>query len=178
MSANPVAPSSGSITANRTKARLAVTGRPTRDDLVDGGFILVLGLMALWGFHTTFDSPRFLLVSAVGLVLGVVVAHLANVLKQHWLVLALMLVVTFFLFGGALALSGDAIAGFLPTGSVLGKLANLTVSGWKGLLTTLPPSMGPASSSCCPICWDSASPPPRSCGRAARPAPGGRFCCS
>ena len=90
MTTNVVSPSSGSVTANRTKARLAVTGRPTREDVVDGGFVLALGLLALWGFHTTFDSPRFLLVSAVGLVLGIVVAHLANVLKQHGLVLALM----------------------------------------------------------------------------------------
>ena len=142
MTTNVVSPSSGSVTANRTKARLAVTGRPTREDVVDGGFVLALGLLALWGFHTTFDSPRFLLVSAVGLVLGIVVAHLANVLKQHGLVLALMLVVTFFLFGGALALSGEAIAGILPTGSVLSRLAQLTVSGWKGLLTTLPPVDG------------------------------------
>ena len=129
-------------TANRTKARLAVTGRPSSTDLVDAGFVILLGMIALWGFRTTFDSPRFLAVSAVGLILGVAVAHIANVLRQHWLVLALMVVVTFFLFGGAVALSSDAIAGFVPNGTVLSRLARLTVSGWKDLLTTLPPVDG------------------------------------
>ena len=112
-----------SSTANRTKARRAVTGAPARADLVDAGFVLVLGLVALWGFRTTFDSPRFLFAGVVGLVLGIVMAHLANVLRQHWLVLALLVIATFFLFGGAVALSSDAIAGFLPNGSVLTRLA-------------------------------------------------------
>lgn len=131
-----------SSTANRTKARRAVTGAPARADLVDAGFVLVLGLVALWGFRTTFDSPRFLFAGVVGLVLGIVMAHLANVLRQHWLVLALLVIATFFLFGGAVALSSDAIAGFLPNGSVLTRLATMTVSGWKDLLTTLPPVDG------------------------------------
>ncbi len=142
MSSPTLAPSAMSSTANRTKARLAVTGRPTRGDLVDAGFVVLLGMVALWGFHTTFDSPRFLIVSATGLVLGVAIAHIANVLKQSWFVLALMVVVAFFLFGGAVALSSEAIAGFVPSGTVLGKLATLTVSGWKDLLTTLPPVDG------------------------------------
>ncbi|HQK30839.1 MAG TPA: transglutaminase domain-containing protein [Phycicoccus sp.] len=142
MTSPSLAPSAMTSTANRTKTRLAVTGRPSFADLVDGAFILALGLIALWGFRTTFDSPRFLVVGAVGLVLGIAVAHVANVLRQHWLVLALMIVVTFFLFGGAVALSSEAIAGFVPNGTVLGKLARLTVNGWKDLLTTLPPVDG------------------------------------
>ena len=128
--------------SGRTKGRLAVTGRPSREDLVDAGFVLALGLLALSGFRTTFDSPRYLLAGGLGLLLGVAVAHIATTLKQHWLVLALMVVVTFFLFGGAVALSGDAIGGILPDGSVLRHLVELPVSGWKGLLTTLPPVDG------------------------------------
>lgn len=142
MSSPSLAPSVTTATASRTKSRIAVTGRPSQADVIDAIFVLGLGMIALWGFRTTFDSPRFLLVSAIGLVLGIVVAHIANVLRQNWLVLALLMVVTFFLFGGAVALSGDAIAGFLPSGSVLSTLAQLTVSGWKDLLTTLPPVDG------------------------------------
>ena len=129
-------------TGSRTRERLAVTGRPTGADLTDGGFVLALGLLALWGFRTTFDSPRFLLAGGIGLLLGIAIAHIATVLKQHWLVIALLVVVAFFLFGGAVALTSESLAGVVPTGAVLGKLALLTVTGWKDLLTTLPPVDG------------------------------------
>ena len=129
-------------TASRTRVRRVVTGRPTTVDLVDAGFLVVLGLIAMWGFRSTFDSSRFLVVGAIGLILGVAVAHIANTLQQRWFVLALMVVVTFFLFGGAVALSQEAIGGVLPNGPLLGRLADLTISGWKDLLTTLPPVDG------------------------------------
>lgn len=142
MTSPTIASSTRSSTANRTKARLAVTGRPSATDLVDAGFVLALGMISLWGFHTTFDSPRHLSISLIGLSLGIAVAHIANVLRQHWFVVGLMAVVAFFLFGGAIALSREATAGFVPNGSVLGTLATLSVNGWKDLLTTLPPVDG------------------------------------
>ena len=140
MTSTGSAPSS--TAGRRTRARLAVTGRPTRADLVDGGFVLVLGLVALWGFRTTFDSPRFLIAGAAGLLLGVAVAHIANILKQGWFVIGLMVVVTFFLFGGAVTMTRDGLSGMLSSWAVVSTLAVASVSGWKGLLTTLPPVDG------------------------------------
>lgn len=129
-------------TGSRTIARVAVTGRPTRAELVDAGFLLALGVVALWGFRTSFDSPQFLLAGGVGLVLGIAVAHVSTVLRQHWLVLALMTVVAFFLVGGAVALRGEAVAGVLPGPVVVEQLGTISVSGWKDFLTTLPPVDG------------------------------------
>jgi hypothetical protein len=129
-------------TGSRTIARVAVTGRPTPAELVDAGFLLALGLVALWGFRTSFDSPQFLLAGGVGLVLGIAVAHVSTVLRQHWLVLALMTVVAFFLVGGAVALRRDAVAGVLPGPAVVKQLGMVSVSGWKDFLTTLPPVDG------------------------------------
>lgn len=129
-------------TGSRTISRLAVTGRPTRAELVDAAFVLALGMLALWGFRTSFDSVEFLAVGIVGLALGIAVAHVTTVLKQGWFVLALMTGIAFFLVGGAVALRADAVAGLLPGPAVLRELASLAVSGWKDFLTTLPPVDG------------------------------------
>jgi hypothetical protein len=74
--------------------------------------------------------------------IGRLVAHLATVLRQHWLMLLLASVVAFFLCGGALALTSRTIGGVVPTGESTGLLAEVTVAGWKDLLTTLPPVDG------------------------------------
>ncbi|MBK9726354.1 MAG: transglutaminase domain-containing protein [Actinomycetales bacterium] len=129
-------------TGSRTVLRAVLTGRPSRDDLVDAAFLFVITVLALWGFRTSFDSPRFMVVSAVGTLLGIALAHVANALKAHWLVTALLTVVAFFLFGSAVALSRDAIAGVVPDGALLKVLALMPVSGWKDFLTTLPPVDG------------------------------------
>ena len=47
---------------------------PSRADLVDAGFVVVLGMLALVGFRTTFTGQQYLAVAAAGLVLGVVVS--------------------------------------------------------------------------------------------------------
>ena len=48
--------------------------------------------------------------------------------------------VTFFLFGGAVALRDRAVFGLLPGPDVVDGLAHGLVHGWKDLLTTLPPA--------------------------------------
>lgn len=127
-------------TGSRTVAREAVTGRPGAADLVDAGFLLALVAIALWGFRTTFDSPLFLAAGLAGAAIGVGVSHVATVLRQHWLVLGLLAVVAFFLFGGAVTFS--AAGGLLPGPHTVGVLALLSVTGWKELLTTVPPVSG------------------------------------
>lgn len=124
-----------------TTPRLAVTGMPTRPDLVDAGFVMLLGLLALAGFAPSFDSLRFLAVGAAGLLLGVIIAHVANVLRSPWFVLVLLTIVAFFLFGGVLTLTRETLFG-IPTPHSLKALLDVTVAGWKELLTTLPPVPG------------------------------------
>ena len=119
--------------------------KPSRDDLVDGAFVFGLTVLALIGFRTTFSGSTYLLVGVAGLVLGILVAHIANVRNQPAIVVAAMAIAVFFLLGGALALRAQAAAGILPTVGTTRGLADVGIHGWKELLTTLPPvdSSGP-----------------------------------
>jgi transglutaminase-like putative cysteine protease len=106
-----------------------------RAALVDAAFVAVLCMVALFGFGTTYSGWSFLLVGAVGVLLGVIVGWLGGMLRQPVLMVAVLTVVVFFLLGGAVALRGQV----LPTVPVLASLADLSVHGWMQLLTTLPP---------------------------------------
>jgi len=116
--------------------------RPDTGDLVDAGFLLALSMVGLLGFLSTFDSAYFLVVGAIGVVLGIVVSHIAMQLHWHWMAGLGMAILCYFVFGGALALRAGTIAGVVPTGRTLANLGSLAVHGWKGLLTTLPPVDG------------------------------------
>lgn len=107
-----------------------------RADLVDAAFLLVLGVLAIAGFATTYDGWMFLLVGVAGLVVGVVVGQVAAALGQPMITVAAMTVAVFFLLGGAVVLRQA------PTLSSLSGLAEAGVHGWKELLTTLPPVDG------------------------------------
>ena len=133
------------MTETTAPARQRLNFVPGREDLVDAGFLSALSVLALIGFRSTYAGLNYLLVGIAGLVIGIVIAHVANVLKQPLIVMAVMAVAVFFLLGGALAMRAQTAAGILPTpGSVQG-LASVSVHGWKELLTTLPPvdSSGP-----------------------------------
>jgi len=112
---------------------------PSRPDSVDAGFVLALGLLAMVGFWSTFDSPIYLVPGIVGLLLGVAIAHLAMVLRQPLVLLAALVIVAYFLVGGALAVRETALGGVLPTPAVVGTLSQVAIGGWKDLITTLPP---------------------------------------
>lgn len=109
---------------------------PTRADLVDAGFLAVLCVLALIGFRTTYSGWAFLTVGMVGLLLGTLVGHITNVLRQPMITLAVLTVTVFFLLGAAVVQRN------LPTVGTLLGLADAGVHGWKQLLTTLPPVAG------------------------------------
>jgi len=115
---------------------------PAHDDLVDAGVLIVLGVLAIFEFHDTYAGWNFLVVTILGLVLGILIAHLANVLRQPAIVLAVMGLAAFFLLGGAVALRHAPGASFLPTGGTLHHLASGAIHGWRDLLTTVPPVDG------------------------------------
>lgn len=136
-----------SIAASATRSGLTLSQRvkrltPTGPDLVDATLLTSSLMVALLGFRTTFDSPRYLAVGAVGILLGLMVAHLANVLRQPWITVMGMAVAAFFLAGGATALREGTIAGLIPSVDTLKGLAAVSVDGWKQMLTTLPPVDG------------------------------------
>lgn len=125
-----------------TSRRQRVVVVPSRDDVVDAGYLTILMLLGLVGFRSTYSGVSYLVAGALGLVLGLLIAHLANALGQPTIAVAAMSVAVFFLLGGAVALRSTAIAGIFPSGSTLHDLATESVHGWKDLLTTLPPVDG------------------------------------
>jgi hypothetical protein len=110
--------------------------------LTDASFLILLGMVALAGLITTFDTPHFLLVGALGLVLGIVSAHVVVQLRWHGAWLALIVVALVALVAPGIAARDDALAGFLPSGASLAVVGDTLVNGWKQLLTTLPPVPG------------------------------------
>ncbi len=116
--------------------------RVTRADAQDAGFLAVLSVVALLGFRTTYTGQSYLLVGVAGLVLGLLIGHFANVLRQPIIAIAVVTVLTFFLLGGAIALRTQTAIGVLPTASAVKHLASVSVNGWKQLVTTLPPVDG------------------------------------
>jgi hypothetical protein len=119
-----------------------ITLRVTRADVQDAAFLAALSVVALIGFRTTYSGQGYLLVGIAGLGLGLLIGHFANVLHQPIIAIAAVTVLTFFLFGGAVALRAQTAGGVLPTVSALRHLASVSVNGWKQLVTTLPPVDG------------------------------------
>jgi hypothetical protein len=99
-------------------------------------------MVALFGFGTTFDSWYYLAVSAIGVAIGLVVAHIIAALRWDWTIGLVGAVGAYFLFGGAIAVRQDLIGSVLPTWPTLIELWNLLIHGWKQLVTTLPPVSG------------------------------------
>lgn len=128
-------------TLSRTRARFLQL-RPGRDDLIDAGALLLLILLALVGFHATFSGWSFLVVGLVGALLGLGIGHLAVVLRQPAISVAVMAIGAFFVLGGAVALRSHAFLGLLPTADTVSALGDQSLHGWKELLTTLPPVDG------------------------------------
>ena len=112
---------------------------PTRDAWVDAAFAGALVAIALLGLRTGFLGPQWVVAAGVGLVLGLVIGHLAGVFQ--WLAVTALgvLAVTYLLLGGPVAVRTDLVAGVLPTGRTVGDLATWAVLGWKRWLTLLPP---------------------------------------
>ena len=113
-----------------------------RQHLVDAGAILLLGLVASYGFRDTFNGWTFLLAAGAGFVIGILLAHLSTLLARPVVVLAVLVVAAFFLLGGAVALHADGVVASLPLPDTLAELADQAVHGWKDLLTTRAPIDG------------------------------------
>lgn len=136
---NPQGESTG---RTRTMTTRLVALRPSTTDVFDGAFLLALVLLGLLGFATSFDSSRYLVLGLVGTLLGMVLAHVCNVLRWHWALPLVAAAVSYLLLGGFLALPDNLLAGFIPSVTTFVDLAQLVVNGWKELLTTLPPLPG------------------------------------
>lgn len=125
--------------------RLLTPLRPDRSATIDLVATAVLVGLALVGFRTTFYGPGWLLPAALGIALGLWNAHLVTAYRWPIAVLAPLLAVTYYLFGGVAAVRDDLVIGVIPTGRTFAALTREPVAGWKELLTSVPPldSAGP-----------------------------------
>jgi hypothetical protein len=117
----------------------AATLAPDRDEFVDCSLAALLTVVAIYAFRDSFGGVDFLLVGAIGVVLGVVVAYVGNRRKVPAVLMVGVLLVMYIVVGGAIALRDRALFGFIPTPSTMLGAAKAAVSGWKELLTTVPP---------------------------------------
>ena len=109
------------------------------------GFSLALVAVALVGFRTGFFGWEWTVAAGGGVVLGLVTAHVTSAFRLPAVVTLMGLAAAYFLLGGPLAVRGDLVAGFLPSGQTFHDLAHTLVHGWKRLVTMLPPvdAVGP-----------------------------------
>ena len=119
--------------------------QPSSNKLIEAGFVFVMGMIALLGFTTTFDSWYFLVVCAIGLAFGIVIAYLVYAIRWHWTLGLAVVTAVYYLLGGAIAIRQHLIAAFIPSQKTLADLSFMAWQGWKHLLTTLPPVDGQGS---------------------------------
>jgi hypothetical protein len=105
----------------------------------DGGFLLLLGGVALYGLHNSFTGPSYLVAGVVGLALGIALALLIKRLGQPLIILVASVAAAFFILGGVVALHDLGGSALVPVPHTLSQLASTAVDGWKNMLTTLPP---------------------------------------
>ncbi len=106
---------------------------------VDLAAVALLLACAVVGFGPSFAGPGYLRAAVGGALVGLALAFLGARFRWSVLTLAAATLGAYFLFGGALALPGTAIAGVVPTLETLQALALGAVTSWKGLLTVTPP---------------------------------------
>ena len=114
--------------------------RTTAAERVDLVFALVLAGLAVFGFRSTFSGNEELTVGLPAVVLGVAVGFVLGKVRAPLLVSVATGVVVFFVFAGPIALHHRALAGLLPSPAAFSAAAEATITGWKNLLTTLPPA--------------------------------------
>lgn len=127
-----------------TRSRLAASSRrggllPGRDALVDAAFTVVLVGLALVGFRTDFAGLVWVLPAVAGLVLGLLVTHVTTAYRLPIVAPLAAVTVLYLLLGGPLAVRRDLVGGVLPSGQTFLDLADVSVHGWKRLVTLLPP---------------------------------------
>lgn len=123
-----------------TRADILERLRPQRSDLVDLSFAVVLAVLGVVGFRTTFAGGEELVVGIPAVVLGAAVGYALVRLRVPLLTGVGLATAVFFVLSGPVALRHRALAGFLPSPDAMSGLADGLVNGWIRLLTTLPPA--------------------------------------
>lgn len=120
----------------------AATPRLGRRDVLDAAFILALTGIAIFGLRSTFSGHTYLVTGMLAALIGIALAALVSALRLPTWLLAPLLVLAYFVFGGVLVFRNEAPGHVLPSKQVVQDLGTVLVDGWKQLLTTLPPVAG------------------------------------
>ena len=131
------------MTAATTSARTVRGAAITASVWTDVVVFAVLTLIALLGFAPAFGQLGYLVAGIGGLVIGSAVAIMGVLLRLPVVVTVLIAVVAYFVFGTALALPGEGIAGIVPTATSLLDLATGAVFGWSDAVTLRAPLEAP-----------------------------------
>ena len=110
----------------------------TRLVILDVLMITLLSILALSPLAAVFAGPRWVLAAAGGLVIGVGVTLVARKLNWGPWLTAIMFVLTYILFGPALAVPGSTIAGVVPTLDGVRDILYGSVEAWRNALTLQP----------------------------------------
>lgn len=116
-----------------------MSARMTRRAWVDVAVHAALALVGIIGLATAFDDAGWLLAGAGGLAVGVGAALAARTLRLGPFPTVGLAVAAYALLGSAVAVPGQALLGFLPTGTSLTSLAVGAVWGWADILTLSAP---------------------------------------
>lgn len=123
-------------------ARLAGLGRRLIPDAgadVDAGAAFLLTALAVLGLRTTYWGWSWLVLALLGAALGIVVAHVGATFGWPGAGTVLLWLAAYFLLGGPIAMRDHLAVGVFPTGRTFHDLAVVPVSGWKLMLTSVPP---------------------------------------
>jgi hypothetical protein len=110
---------------------------------VDIVVLMALTMLAVLGFEPSFGGYNFLVAGIGGLLVGALTAVLATLFRLNLIVLVLGGIILYFLFGTAVAVPEQALAGVLPTLQSLSSLAVGAVFGWSDIVTLRTPVGAP-----------------------------------
>ena len=116
--------------------------KPSRADIADAGFALLLLAVALFGFRTSYGGVEYLFVALVAALLGAGLAFVVTKLGVTPFPTVALTLVVFVLLAGPVALRDDALFGFIPTLATFEALVDGIIRGWIRLLTTVAPAGG------------------------------------
>lgn len=106
---------------------------------VDAGAAFLLTGIATFGLRTTYWGWTWLVVGLVGVLLGVAVAHVGATFRWPGVATIPLWLAVYFLLGGPIAMRDHLALGIFPTGRTVHDLAVVPATGWKLMLTSVPP---------------------------------------
>jgi hypothetical protein len=132
-------PPDGGDRASEQRPRSGPLNLDARTIAIDAIALGGLGALGIFGFNTAYGGTRYFLAGVVGLVAGTALAILGARKRLGVLVMAVLMMVVYFVVGTAVVAPRTTVAGFIPTPDSLAALMDGAVAGWAKLLTSLPP---------------------------------------